>query len=756
MRTAYFLITIFLALPTMFVKAQDCTGSSTIASEGSFTIGYNYSFTTSGTDVTATFELLDPRDGLIAFAQTYNPNFAELPMSPVGPPENQTFSITFPNQTIGDNFLMACKFAFAGGLSTTNIIGYTVGEGCTVFSGGAVSLPITFEEAIDYELVDFGGNESIIVADPTDASNTVVQSTKTLASQTFAGTTVADVTGFDAPIPFAPGETIMTVRVWSPLANIPVRLKVEQVGLPTISVETEATVTVAGEWQTLTFNFANQAGGTAALNFASVYNKASIFFNFGTPGVDTGEQIYYWDDVTFGNGVINPPVDAISLPITFEEAINYELVDFGGNASQIVTDPTDAGNSVVQSTKTLGAELWAGTTVADVTGFDMPIAFAAGETQMTVRVWSPLANIPIRLKVEQVGNPTISVETEATITAANEWQTLVFDFAVQAPGTAAINFANVYNKASIFFNFGTPGAITGEQTYFWDDVTFEGGGTPPPPVDVISLPITFEEAINYELVDFGGNASQIVTDPTDAGNSVVQSTKTLGAELWAGTTVADVTGFDMPIAFAAGETQMTVRVWSPLANIPIRLKVEQVGNPTISVETEATITAANEWQTLVFDFAVQAPGTAAINFANVYNKASIFFNFGTPGAITGEQTYFWDDVTFIGSDLPGCTDPTALNYNPAATIDDGSCEAIVFGCTDPTAFNYDANANADHGGCIPVQPGCTDAAFDNYNPYANTDDDSCANNCAGDINDDGVINATDLGIFLAGFGSSCD
>ncbi|NEN24632.1 T9SS type A sorting domain-containing protein, partial [Cryomorpha ignava] len=66
-------------------------------------------------------------------------------------------------------------------------------------------------------------------------------------------------------------------------------------------VETETMTTMAGDWETLTFDFANQVDGTAALNFANTYNKASIFFNFGTDGVTAGAQTYYWDDVTFGS-----------------------------------------------------------------------------------------------------------------------------------------------------------------------------------------------------------------------------------------------------------------------------------------------------------------------------------------------------------------------------------------------------------------------------------------------------------------------
>ena len=48
----------------------------------------------------------------------------------------------------------------------------------------------------------------------------------------------------------------------------------------------------------------------------------------------------------------------------------------------------------------------------------------------------------------------------------------------------------------------------------------------------------------------------------------------------------------------------------------------------------------------------------------------------------------------------GCTDPEANNYNPVATVDDGSCNYQVFGCTDPVADNYDAAATDDDGSCL--------------------------------------------------------
>mgnify|MGYP003644092846 CR=1 FL=1 len=84
-------------------------------------------------------------------------------------------------------------------------------------------------------------------------------------------------------------------------------------------------------------------------------------------------------------------------------------------------------------------------------------------------------------------------------------------------------------------------------------------------------------------------------------------------------------------------------------------------------------------------------------------------------------------------DVYGCTDPTAANYDPSATIDDGSCIACVWGCTDSTATNYNSSANCDDGSCIAAIYGCTDPAATNYDPTANTDDGSCyfsSSNCA--------------------------
>ena len=55
----------------------------------------------------------------------------------------------------------------------------------------------------------------------------------------------------------------------------------------------------------------------------------------------------------------------------------------------------------------------------------------------------------------------------------------------------------------------------------------------------------------------------------------------------------------------------------------------------------------------------------------------------------------------------GCTYPNALNFDPGASVDDGSC--FWTGCTDPTMQNYQPLANLDDGTC--VAPICWDFDF---------------------------------------------
>ena len=107
---------------------NSCSGESADSQQGSFTLGYKYSFKTEGSQVIIEFELLDDRPDLIAYLWKKDP-FTETSMSSVG---SRTFRATLSNQTVGSTISYAVKFAFAGGLAVTKYFDYVVGDNCVV------------------------------------------------------------------------------------------------------------------------------------------------------------------------------------------------------------------------------------------------------------------------------------------------------------------------------------------------------------------------------------------------------------------------------------------------------------------------------------------------------------------------------------------------------------------------------------------------------------------------------------------------
>jgi hypothetical protein len=179
-------------------------------------------------------------------------------------------------------------------------------------------------------------------------------------------------------------------------------------------------------------------------------------------------------DVYAGAGYYSPPPFET---ITFDDPdVTYSLTGFAGaEDSQVVADPENGANKVARVLRSATADTFAGTVVSTVGDTVGILPFDSDNTRMTVRVYSPGAGIPVRLKVETSGNSSQSVETEATTTVANGWETLTFDFANPATGPA-LNPSFTYDKVIIFFNFDVLGSVAGAQTYYFDDVTFIGGG----------------------------------------------------------------------------------------------------------------------------------------------------------------------------------------------------------------------------------------------------------------------------------------
>ncbi len=457
-------------------------------------------------------------------------------------------------------------------------------------------------------------------------------------------------------IDFTSGTTF-ELKVHSPIA-CDVLFKLEDKNNPSTSTELMGNVTITNEWQLLTYDFSGAQSGT--------YSKIVIFFDFAT----TNENTFYFDDV-IGPEYEEGSTDPVTLPVTFEdENVNYGLTDFEGNVSEIIVDPTDNNNHVVQTIKPETAGASAGTTVGGTVGFPTPVPFAEGATTMSVAVWSPTAGTPMRLKVEASNDPTITCETEAMTMMAETWEVLEFDFSNEAPGTAELNLANSYNKASIFFNFGTSGADAGEQTYYWDDIEFVGGADPKPLL-ALDVQDNFEDdgwgTITTWKFQDGPELTDllVVPDPTNPENHIVAYLRS-GTFEW--TNAQFILDHRMDLS-ERNIFELTVALPSTndysgdlTPTVAMKLQNSLLGADAWTTQTEVKLTVDqfDQWLTLTFDF-------SAVADREDYDQVVI--QFGGEGHFVPGQFSFDDiDLLNITGISTNVTAQTKVYPNPARDV----------------------------------------------------------------------------------------
>jgi len=511
------------------------------------------------------------------------------------------------------------------GSYTVRVVALSGGAATTTFTKvitivDPVVLPVTFEStSINYAWNDFSGGNVSVVANPhssaANASTRVAKMVKN-AGDPWGGSWI----GLGGPIDFSANK-VFRMKVFSPRVGAKVLLKVENAGNGSIAFEKEVLTTVANAWEDLAFDY-------RTINAANEYHNIVVIFDNGTPGDGSANFTFYMDDIRLTDAMPNTKID---LPVTFDvQGVNYTVTDFGNNQTVDAVDPNNANNKVKKTTKVNGAETWAGTTIGTSTGFATAIPLTAASSQMSVRVYSPAAGIRVLLKVEDRTNGQRSVETFATTTMAGEWETLIFDFNNQAPGTAAFNATYTYDMASIFFDFGNSG---NGKVFYWDDVRKLSTNF----VESVSLPLTFESNnLTYTWNDFDGGVVTVVNNPQSGGINtsakVGKMVKNAG-QIWGGSWI----GLAAPIDFSTKKI-FKVKVFSPRAGAKLLLKVENQSNGAISFEKEVTTTVAGGWETLSFDY-------SAINTANTYQKIVLIFDLGSVGDGSANFTFLFDDIT---------------------------------------------------------------------------------------------------------------
>jgi len=352
---------------------------------------------------------------------------------------------------------------------------------------------------IGYTLSPFGGEAAALTTTGVPAggpAGQVLQINRAAGSQCWAGTTMS--VGYllsVGRIPFAPNATTMTARLYAPAAGMSIKVKVENAENGGVSVETDTLTQVAG-WQTLTFDFANQSPGTAALDVAATYNKISLFPNFScaTGASPVADEIFFIADVTFigANAPSAPPLVPPGPP---PAAAAYTIIDFDNPAVTAASFGAEGGGVATSGNYPAGGPTgnvfqlgrggspdrsfcWSGTTFGVAADFTIPaVPFSANATRISLQIYSPSALPIVRMKLETAGG---GATVEADQPLAVGWQTVTFDFATPAAGTPALDPAATYNKLSIFPGFscagpwGTPNELGVDTVFFIGPIRFLG------------------------------------------------------------------------------------------------------------------------------------------------------------------------------------------------------------------------------------------------------------------------------------------
>jgi hypothetical protein len=529
-------------------------------------------------------------------------------------------------------------FGTGGGASDTTYYFENVSLGAPLVN----NVPFDFEDTTGTIVYNFGegggfdGNVSTIIDNPDQTGN---ESAKVLqmvkgAGQPWAGTTFTT----DGNVNFG-GATALSIDVWSPRAGVPFQLKLEP---SDPAIELSVDTTTANAWETLIFEFGDDATGD--------FTGFTLFPDFMTMGDGSANFTFYIDN-------IQPALETVGLPLTFEEDISFFFTQFDA-ANGVIDNPDKSGinesDKVAEQVRFAGSEFAGGSL-----NFPGGIDFSSSSV-ITMKVWSPAADIPVLLKLL----PSENVEAITNTTVANQWEELSFDFTGLTDGEwTGLNFV---------FNAGT--VDPDNTTYYFDDVEVFGSV-----LDPIDLPVDFEDTgVNYALDAFEGISAQIVVDPTNAENSVVELMRSDSAATFAGLTVGS-NGFANAFPFSETATQISMRIWSPAAGINVRMKVEDATNNAVFAETEQATTVAMDWETLVFDYGQPIEGGAFLDTANTYDVITVFPNFGTDGATAGAQTFYIDDLIFTNDTIDGIGGPA----KPSLPIDfQSSPEDVDYTTTD--------------------------------------------------------------------------
>ena len=181
-------------------------------------------------------------------------------------------------------------------------------------------------------------------------------------------------------------------------------------------------------------------------------------------------------------------------------------------------------------------------------------------------------------------------------------------------------------------NLGTLANTNPGETYYFDDIQLL---LAPPPVGTVLA--SFDEASPLLFEGFNGAETSAIAAGPEGGSGMAAQVIRLGGEVWAGAKVN--VG---PVALTPTTRRITARVYSPLAGVPMVLKLENAADPQ-NINTgdlQANETVVVGWQTLSWNVPADKVGPE-------YVWVVMLPNLGTLANTNPGETYFFDDITLV-------------------------------------------------------------------------------------------------------------
>jgi len=353
---------ISLGATTAINASTECAGSYTDAIQGQFTDGYNYSFATSGTDVTVTFELLDNKTGVQAYLWTYNPNFSEVATTVINA---KKFSKTFTGQTLDAKFKVACKFAFSGGMAVTKTLTYTVGNNCGVISGSDTEIPTLFS-AVKGAVA---GSSVELLLNATDNSGAVVYTitygTTTLTVNGVSGVQKSYIVSGLSPTTGYNFSVVAKDAAGNEAGNNPIIISATTniIEDPNLLISknqvwsyNDSNISLDGTgWNTPAYNFSSWSTGQAPFGYANAYTN--IYADIKTNLIKGSGLItaYFKTTFTIPEGII-----LSNYELYIDHLVDDGVMLYINNASELTSFFTDFSRAPFSSlaTTTVGSPVW--------------------------------------------------------------------------------------------------------------------------------------------------------------------------------------------------------------------------------------------------------------------------------------------------------------------------------------------------------------------------------------------------------------